>query len=192
MPDLDPELDDALLAPASLPTRSGPRPRVTGHAPQVQLNQFPQHSLRPLLLQRLQALPGVSFAPSRRAPWGTVGLHLCGAQGGECAFMIDQEFAHVHPGEDGSMHMLLPGPLRSRVIDAGWAEPHPLAGLPTVPKGIVFVYAPRSLQELDVVVALAFASWRNADVNSKIAKTPANVNADASGNADVDRIRQAH
>lgn len=146
----------------TLPRRSGPRPRVTGHAPQVQLDQFPLQSLRPVLLQRLHALPGVTFAPSRRAPHGTVGLHLCDAAGGECAFMIDQEFAHVHPGEDASLHLLLPDPLRLRAIEAGWAEPHPLAGYPTVPMGIVFLYAPRSPQELDVVVDLVTASWRNA------------------------------
>ena len=156
---------DEHLAPRTLvlPRRAGPRPLVTGCAPQVQLDQFPTSTLRPELLERAASLPDVDFGPSRRAPPGTVGMHLRGTRCDDCAFMIDREFAHVHPGDDSSLHLLLPEPLRSEAIAAGWAEPHPLAGEPTVPAGIVFVYAPRTTAELDVVARLIHASWRNAN-----------------------------
>jgi hypothetical protein len=121
----------------AMPRRSGPRPGVTGYAPQVQLNQFPTHSLRLLLLQRLHRLRDVSFGPSRRAPQGTIGLHLSCVTGSH-GFMIDQEFAHVHPGDDASLHLVLPEPFRIAAIEAGWAEPHPLAGSSNVPRGIIF------------------------------------------------------
>ena len=152
-----------------LPTRPGPRPLVTGHAPQVQLDQFPPVSLRPGLLRQLRQLAGVSFAPSHRAPPGTIGLHLCGCgrNAPRGAFMIGEEFAHVHPDDDASMHLVLPEPLRSEAIRQGWAEPHPLAGQPTVPEGIVLLYAPRTEAELRIVVDLVGASWRHARSGSR-------------------------
>lgn len=146
-----------------LPRRVGPVPRVTGFAPQVQLDQLTP-SLRAELVERMRELPGVHLAPSRRAPKGSVGAHLDTAAccGDAQAFLIDCEFAHVHAGEDGSMHLVLPEPMRTQAIEAGWATPHPLAGQPTVSPGTLMVYAPRDPAELDVVSALVRAAWRNA------------------------------
>ncbi|MES2911217.1 MAG: luciferase family protein [Pseudomonadota bacterium] len=147
-----------------LPLRAGPRPQVSRHAPQEQLDQLPPQRLKLALLDRLRGLEGVTFAPSQRAPHGTIGLHLEGEDptGRERAFLIDQEFAHVHPGEDSSMHMILPEPLRSEAIAAGWAQPHPFAGVPTVSADTVMVYAPRNEDELQTVACLTLAAWKNA------------------------------
>jgi hypothetical protein len=109
-------------------------------------------------------LAGVRLGPSRRAPAGTVGFHLPGVdpRGREDHFMLDQEFAHVHPEPDGSLHVLLPEPTRSEAVAAGWAEAHPMTGMPTVPGGIVLLYAPRNVAELEIVMSLVEASWNNA------------------------------
>ncbi len=147
-----------------LPTRAGPRPRVTPCAPHAQLDQFPAESLTPALLARVRALDGVSFGGSLRAPPGTVGFFLRDEdpRGRYEDFMLGQEFAHVHPEPDGSLHLVLAEPLRSEAVQAGWAEVHPLASMPTVPAGIVLAYAPRDEAELDVVISLVEASWHQA------------------------------
>jgi hypothetical protein len=133
-------------------------------APQGQLDQLPPEEFKTTLLERLRSFSGVTFAPSRRAPLGTVGLHLEDQEtlGRERAFLIDQEFAHVHPEEDSSMHMVLPEPVRTQAIVAGWALPHPLAGMPTVSIDTVLVYAPRNQEELDTVARLTHIAWQNA------------------------------
>jgi hypothetical protein len=155
---------DPLQLLQDLPWREGPRPSATRCAPHQQLDQFPQVSLRMELLQRVSRLDGVTLGSTRRGPRGTIGLHLCGCERSAPpgAFMIDEEFAHVHPDGDASMHLVLPEPLRSQAVERGWAEPHPLAGHPMVPKGIVLLYAPRTMAELQVAVALVQASWRHA------------------------------
>lgn len=150
-------------AAGPLPERRGPRPRTTATNPHSQLDQHPERSFSGALLERCAGWPGVTLAPSRRAPRGTVGLHLeTGTPGaGERAFLLGREFAHVHPSADGSLHLILPEPLRSQAIGAGWAEPHPMAGLPTVSPDTVMVYGPRDEAELGVVAGLVEASWRN-------------------------------
>src|SRR5437763_1914113 len=125
----------------TLPVRRGARPSTTDTAPHSQLDQVPHPPLSAALIDRVSTFTGVRLGPSRRAPPGAVGLHLSpkDAQGSERAFLIDHEFAHVHPGADGSLHLILPEPLRSDAIAAGWAEPHPLAGQPTVSSDTVMV-----------------------------------------------------
>lgn len=150
-----------------LPTRCGPRPRVTPCAPHEQLDQFPAESLTPALLARVQALDGVRLGTSLRAPPGTVGFFLPdvdpnGTQQDEEVFMLGQEFAHVHPQPDGSLHLMMAEPFRSQALRAGWVEAHPLAGRPTVPRGLVLAYAPRDAAELDVVMDFVTAAWRRA------------------------------
>lgn len=147
-----------------LRARTGPRPQVFMGPPQSQLDQFAPADIREALIVRVANLPGVVVAASRRAMWGTMGLHLrdADAKGPEQAFLIDQEFAHVHPGADSSMHLTLPTPLRLRAIEAGWAQPHPLAGAPTVSPDTVMVYAPRDEDELHLVTALTMVAWARA------------------------------
>lgn len=43
-------------------------------------------------------------------------------------------------------------------IEAGWAEPHPIARLGLIPDTIVMLYAPRDENELDVVAGLVTAT----------------------------------
>jgi hypothetical protein len=53
---------------------------------------------------------------------------------------------------------VLPPDLVDAVIEAGWAERHPLAGRGGVPANIVMVYGPRDEDELGIVEELVRAS----------------------------------
>ena len=149
---------------AILPARPGPRPRTTPTNPHSQIDQQPPRPVIETLTARLAAMPGVLVGPSERAPLGTVGFHLprAGARGPEEAFLIAQEFAHVHPDPDGSLHLTLPPGLREAAVAAGWAEPHPLAGRPSVSPQTVMAYAPRNAAETDLVAGLVEAARRYA------------------------------
>ena len=122
------------------------------------------------LIEALAGLDGVQVGRSYRAPPGTVGLHL--DAGCACAeerrFLLGREFAHVHVEDDGSLHAILPEPLRSEATAAGWAEPHPLAGQPTVSPDTVMIYAPRDVGEVAVVAALVRRSWENARADAVV------------------------
>lgn len=152
----------------ALAPRRGTRPRTTPHAPHSQVDQIlpraERHALSQALIARLSPLDGVRLAGSYRAPPGTVGLHLdpaC-ARTHERAFLLGHEFAHVHVEDDGSLHAILPEPLRTEAMAAGWAEPHPFAGQPTVSPDTVMIYAPRDEDEVTTVAELVRRSWENA------------------------------
>jgi Family of unknown function (DUF5519) len=150
----------------SLPTRHGPRPRTTPCAPHSQIDQIPT-DMRALCLQVIEAVSGldhVELGGSRRAPPGTVGLYMSPehATNTERCFLLGHEFAHVHLEDDGSLHLILPEPLRTAAIEAGWAEPHPMAGLPTVSLDTVMLYAPRDAKEVATIAGLVRSSWANA------------------------------
>lgn len=149
----------------SLPVREGARPRTHRGLPHQQLDQQPEDdSLQRALAERVFALPGVREEPSGISVPGARALVLASdrALGPPEAFMVGREFAHLHPGEDQSLHIALPEQLAKAACDAGWAELHPLAGSGGAPRTVVMVYAPRDAAELDVVAALVEASHRFA------------------------------
>ncbi len=114
---------------SQLPTRAGVRPDTTATNPHSQLTDIPSPSFSDVLLSRIAQMPDVDLAPSMRAPAGTFGAYL------------------------------KPEPIRREAIEQGWAEPHPLAGQPSVSPHIVMVYAPRDPQEVETVMVLVSASW---------------------------------
>lgn len=150
------------------PVRTGPRPHTDLRLPHTQLDQLAPQPLRRHLslaiLSTLSQLGDVSIGHSLRAPPGTLGLFLdegCGC-GSPRAFLLGREFAHVHIEDDGSLHATVAEPLRTRAMEAGWAEPHPLAGQPTVSPDTVMIYAPRNDEEAQIIVSLITASWTSA------------------------------
>jgi hypothetical protein len=146
---------------SQLPLRSGSRPRTTPSNPHTQLDQQPSDSrLVEELARRVFALPGVVEAPSRISVPGARALMLAPGEpvGPPEAFMVPGEFAHVHPAPDHSLHAMLPLDLAAAAIEAGWAEPHPVARMGLIPHTAVMLYAPRDEAELDVVEALVRAS----------------------------------
>ena len=144
-----------------LPTRAGERPRTTPTNPHTQLDQQPA-DLRWVeeLADRVFALPGVLDEPSRISVPGARALVLAPGEptGPPEAFLIEREFAHLHPAPDHSLHAMLPPELVDQAIDAGWAEHHPVALRGLIPRTAVMLYAPRDEAELDVIESLVRAS----------------------------------
>jgi phospholipase/carboxylesterase len=139
--------------------RAGPRPRTTPTNPHTQLDQNAPADLQERVFEIGRSLSGVAVGPSLVSVPGARAFHLpgCGhpAHG---AFMIQCEFAHLHPPRDGSLHMTLQPAIVEKAIENGWAERHPLAGRYGLPANIVMVYGPRDEEELAVVADLIRAS----------------------------------
>jgi hypothetical protein len=144
-----------------LPKRAGDRPRTTPTNPHTQLDQQPT-DLRFVeqLAERVFALPGVREEPSRISVPGARALFLARGEpaGPPEAFLIEREFAHLHPAPDHSLHAMLPLETANEAVEAGWAEPHPVALRGLIPRTAVMLYAPRDEDELDVIVSLVRAS----------------------------------
>lgn len=146
---------------SSLPARTGDRPRTTPTNPHTQLDQQPTDlGLVEELARRVFALPGVVEEPSRISVPGARALVLAPDEpvGPPEAFLIDREFAHLHPAPDHSLHAMLPTETVAEAVAAGWAEPHPVALRGLIPPTAVMLYAPRDQAELDVVEGLVRAS----------------------------------
>lgn len=143
-----------------LPTRRGPRPTTTDTNPHAQLDQQPETSeQRDLLAADLFALPGVEARDSLISVSGARALCLLHALDAPTdAFLIHTEFAHLHPGEDQSLHVMLPLQLVTHAIEAGWAEQHPVARRGEIPSNAVMLYAPRDDHERAVVTQLVHAA----------------------------------
>jgi hypothetical protein len=139
---------------SSLPARVGDRPRTTPTNPHTQLDQQPLE-LRWIeeLARRVFELPGVVEQPSRISVPGARALVLEPGEsvGPPEAFLIDREFAHLHPAPDHSLHAMLPTETATEAVAAGWAEPHPVALRGLIPPTAVMLYAPRDEAELDVI-----------------------------------------
>jgi len=146
---------------STLPERIGEMPRMTAANPQEQLEQFP-HSWS--LVEELHAfafsLDQVIEAPTHIAPPGSRALTLGqdDAVKNRDAFLIGNEFAHIHNPPIGSMHLTLPNPLRELAIARRWALPHPFAGKHGFTPDNVFAFAPRNESEVEVAKLLLSAS----------------------------------
>ncbi len=144
--------------------RKGGKPRTTSTNPHTQLDQNAPRSLFDALAARIFALPDAEERPSlvsvpgARALWLRDGL----AAGPREAFMVEREFAHLHPARDGSLHLALPRARADEAIAAGWAELHPIARLGYLPPTVVMVFGPRDEGELEIVYQLVVDSYRNA------------------------------
>lgn len=72
--------------------------------------------------------------------------------------MIGNEFAHLHPAPDLSLHAMLPPSLAEEAIEAGWAEQHPVARRGLIAANAVMLYAPRDDAEREIVEQLVRAA----------------------------------
>ena len=139
-----------------IPKRSGPRPLTNKNMPHSQIDVQPVPDVNAELFRRAFALPDVTNQPTvisipgARALWLDESLSL--AQ----PLMAGREFAHIHP--DGSLHTSLPPERAREAVEAGWAEPHPMALYPGK-EGMVMLYTPRTMEELDVIFQLIVDSY---------------------------------
>ncbi len=109
----------------ALPKRRGSRPRTTPTNPHSQLEQNPQRQVVDELARRVFALPDVEERPSAISVPGARALWLREdvPAGPPEAFVIEREFAHIHPMPDGSLHAaLLPQKVAQEPVEKGWAE----------------------------------------------------------------------
>jgi Family of unknown function (DUF5519) len=139
--------------------REGARPRTTSTNPHAQLDQNAPAALQEKLFELGRSLAGVAAGPSLVSVPGARAFHLPGCtRPSHGHFMVECEFAHLHPPYDGSLHMTLPPDIVDTVIANGWAEFHPLAGRYDLPANIVMVYGPRDEEEFSIVADLLRAS----------------------------------
>ncbi|MGH3982723.1 MAG: phospholipase [Pseudonocardiaceae bacterium] len=155
-PDRWPAFPDGML-----PARHGAAPKVSVTTPQQQESQNAPVVLQEMLFSRVATLAGVATQSSAISVPGARAFVLDpgAARGPAEAFMVADvgEFAHLHPGYDGSMHLALPIPLARDALIKGWAVAHPLAGI-RLTAGTVMIFGPRDEGELEIVSGIAGAS----------------------------------
>ncbi|KRF16455.1 phospholipase [Nocardioides sp. Soil797] len=142
-----------------LPARGGARPLVSWAYPQQQFSDQSTHELQTALFERIERAEGVSVGESQVAVPGSRAFFLAEAAGPDEAFVVaeDNEFAHLHPLYDTSLHLTLPADLAADAIAKGWAQPHMHSGTRKSP-GFVLVYGPRTEAEVEIVAGIVEAS----------------------------------
>jgi hypothetical protein len=148
-----------------LPRRKGTQPSTTQTNPHTQLDQQPDDDgPRRALASIVFALEGVEERASIISVLGARALWLRdNLPGGPSeAFIIEREFAHLHPAPDHSLHVALPLEVVEAVFQTGWGEPHPVAARGLIPRTAVMIYAPRDADEVHTVAGLVETSWRFA------------------------------
>jgi phospholipase/carboxylesterase len=144
----------------TLPGRAGVRPDVSWTIPQEQRSDNSPPALQNRLFERITELPGVTARQSAISVPGARGFMVDRGPGAPLdAFLVPRvgEFAHLHPGHDGSLHLALPPALAADAIARGWAIAHPLAGI-RLARGMVMIYGPRDETELDLVSGIVATS----------------------------------
>lgn len=147
------------LAGGRLDPREGGRPDVAWSIPQQQLSDNAPVELQGALFERVRGLAGVAVVDSQISVPGARALVLDAPEGPEPAFLVPQvgEFAHLHPAEDGSMHLALPPEQAADLVARGWGTFHHWAGT-RLSAGFVMVFGPRTPHEVDVVEGIVRAS----------------------------------
>jgi phospholipase/carboxylesterase len=134
--------------------------------PHTQVGVRPVPELNAELFRRCFSLPGVENRPTIISIPGARALWLDDSVGDvrPGVILAGREFSHIHP--DGSMHLTLPVDRAREAIEAGWAEPHPIAAQLGV-EGMVLVYTPRTLDELEVIWSLVLDAYRHVTGRSR-------------------------
>ena len=143
----------------ALPRRSGPSPETTGGVPHTQIDVDPVPAIHDELFRRTFALPDVENRPTivslpgTRGVWISEGVSLAHPE----VIVAGREFTHIH--SDGSLHTPLPFSRALEAVDSGWAERHPWADQREGWGGLVLLFTPQSMEELDVVFQLIVESY---------------------------------
>jgi phospholipase/carboxylesterase len=112
------------------------------------------------VVDAISALPGVRLGRSQVSDPRSIAFHLDSAsvEAGRDEAPLGGEFAHVHPFDGGSQHLVLPPAWGTHLIEQGWAEPHPIAK--RLPAPVLFmVYGPRDADETDTVIEITKAAY---------------------------------
>lgn len=148
----------------NLPRRAAPRPRMAPYPiPHRQLSQYGGSLIRDELNRLFDAVvlrhSGlVEYKLSHFEKHSQAITLCCPDRGHASARASHGEVAHIHPS-DGSMHMIFSEADAKAVIETGWGERHPLAGLVLgIPATYLFIYSPRDSLELSIVGCLIDSS----------------------------------
>jgi len=142
----------------TLPKRERPRPPTHQGMPHAQIGIQPVPEIHAELFKYCYSLPYVQnrptviSVPGARALWLREDLPLAHPE----VIARGREFAHIHP--DGSLHVSLPPERAREAVEKSWAEPHPLAQYLDI-EGMVMLYTPLDMDELDVVFELILDSY---------------------------------
>ncbi|KAK5132915.1 hypothetical protein LTR08_008361 [Meristemomyces frigidus] len=145
------------------PVRHAPRPVTRGIAPHRQVTQRASKPIYDKLAQAIERM-GHEHADDLEIGTSCFEKHGTGLFSRAPAKRTCQgEICHAH-ASDGSMHMTLHPADAKTVLEAGWAERHPIARggwfERFVPGGFVMVYAPREEREVEVVMRVVeAAAW---------------------------------
>lgn len=147
-----------------LPTRSGDPPVTSSGMPHTQMTQnapvrmYKKLAEKMFELSDIEERPSVISVPGARAMWLKENVEAASAG----AFFGGREFAHIHPPNDGSLHLSLPRKWVKDVVGRGWGDPHPMARMSGSAENILLVYGPRNEDELDIVYNIVLASYKYA------------------------------
>ncbi|MBW2490520.1 MAG: phospholipase [Deltaproteobacteria bacterium] len=164
-PEIVATLAEPTLAPESmiapLPERSGPRTQTSGTVPHVQIGVEPVPAVNDELFRLAFTLPGVEDRPTivslpgARGMWLSDDIPLAHPE----AIVSGREFAHIHP--DGSLHAPLPYERALEVAEKGWGERHPWADEREGWDGLVMLFTPQSMAELEIIYQLIVESYNH-------------------------------
>jgi phospholipase/carboxylesterase len=121
--------------------------------PEVHDELFRRTFALPDVENRPTIVPTIASLPGARGVWISEGVSLAHQE----VIVAGREFTHIHP--DGSLHTPLPFDRAIAAVDAGWAERHPWADQRDGWEGLVLLYTPQSMDELDVVLQLIVESY---------------------------------
>ena len=139
---------------AVLPVREGPRRETTHGVPHIQVDAEPVPEVDAELRRRAFSLPGVEdreseiSVPGARSLWLADDVELARPE----VLQAGREFAHIHP--NGSLHVWLPVDRAIEVAETKWGELHPWVGREDFWDGLVMVYTPETLDEVDITMRL--------------------------------------
>ena len=125
----------------------------------MQYDVTPVREVHDELMRRTFSLPDVENRPIVVSLPGALGVVLEEGVEIEHPEVIPRgrEFTHVHP--DGSLHAPLPYLRAREAVKQGWADWHPTAHEVQGREGLVMLYTPQSMEELDVVLQLIVESY---------------------------------
>lgn len=144
---------------AVLPVRDGPRRETTYSVPHIQIDAEPVPEVDAALRRRAFSLPGVEdreselSLPGARSLWLADDVELARPE----VLQAGREFAHIHP--NGSLHVWLPVERAKEVAETKWGELHPWVGREDFWDGLVMIYTPETLDELDVTMQLVVDAY---------------------------------
>ena len=142
-----------------LPQRTGSRTQTSGTVPHVQIGVEPLPAVNDELHRRAFGLPDIENRPTivslpgAQGMWISDGVSLAHPE----VIVSGREFAHIHP--DGSLHAPLPYERALEAVEKGWAERHPWADQRDGWEGLVMLFTPRSMAELDITFQLIVDSY---------------------------------